>query len=99
MKYIVKRTDAFADWLASLRDRQAVAAIAKRIVRASNGNLGDIKSVGHGDSEMRIFVGKGYRLYFTVLRGEVIFLLSGGNKSSQSRDIKHAQALAARLED
>ena len=43
MKDLVKRTDAFADWLADLRDRQAVAAIAKRLVRASNGHLGDIK--------------------------------------------------------
>jgi putative addiction module killer protein len=99
MRYIVKRTDAFADWLADLRDRQAVAAIAKPIVRASNGNLGDVKSVGGGVSEMRIFVGKGYRLYFTIRHCEMIFLLNGGDKSSQSRDIKYARTLAAGLED
>ena len=80
MKYIVKRTDAFASWLTSLRDRQAVSAIAKRVIRASNGNLGDIKSIGGSVSEMLIFVGKGYRLYFTIRRREVIFLLIAASR-------------------
>lgn len=58
------------------------------------GNLGDIKTLGNGISEMRIDVGSGYRIYFT-LRGKVIvILLVGGDKSSQDTDIRRAKKLA-----
>ncbi len=58
------------------------------------GNLGDIKTLGNGISEMRIDVGSGYRIYFT-LRGKVIvILLVGGDKSSQDTDIRRAKELA-----
>lgn len=58
------------------------------------GNLGDIKTLGNGISEMRIDVGSGYRIYFT-LRGKVIvILLVGGDKSSQDTDIRRARKLA-----
>lgn len=58
------------------------------------GNLGDIKTLGNGISEMRIDVGSGYRIYFT-LRGKVIvILLVGGDKSSQETDIRRAKKLA-----
>ncbi|ETK14948.1 hypothetical protein H096_29093 [Pseudomonas sp. FH1] len=58
------------------------------------GNLGDIKTLGSGISEMRIDVGSGYRIYFT-LRGKVIvILLVGGDKSSQDTDIRRAKKLA-----
>lgn len=72
-------------------------AIAMRLDRAVNGNLGDVKSVGDNVSEMRIFVGKGYRLYFTVRGGEMIILLCGGDKASQQRDIKKAKKLLNQL--
>ena len=69
-------------------------AIARRIDRASAGNLGDIKPVGDGVSEMRVDVGAGYRVYFTLRRNVVIVLLAGGDKSSQTADIKRAKKLA-----
>jgi putative addiction module killer protein len=69
-------------------------AIARRIDRASTGNLGDVKSVGDGVSEMRVDVGAGYRVYFTMRNGAVIVLLAGGDKSSQSADIRRAQKMA-----
>jgi putative addiction module killer protein len=47
---------------------------------------------------MRIHVGPGYRVYYTR-RGEVIYLLlSGGDKSSQKRDIKRAIEIARTLD-
>ena len=72
-------------------------AIAQRLDRAINGNLGDVKSLGDGVSEMRIFAGQGYRLYFTLRGGELIILLCGGDKSSQQHDIQKAKQLAKNL--
>ena len=58
------------------------------------GNLGDVKSLGDGISEVRIHHGPGYRVYFTRRGYTVIVLLCGGDKGSQSRDIDLAKALA-----
>lgn len=47
---------------------------------------------------MRVHVGPGYRLYFTQRGKHVIFLLMGGDKSTQRRDIKRAKAMAEDLD-
>ena len=92
------RTDEFDSWLAALKDKQGRARIVHRIRSAEHGNFGDCEPVGEGVSEMRIHVGPGYRVYYTR-RGEVIyFLLSGGDKSSQKRDIKRAIEMARTLD-
>lgn len=97
MSYEICTTTAFEDWVKKLKDRRAVLAIAQRLDRATKGNLGDIVSVGDGISEMRIFVGQGYRLYFTMRGDELIILLCGGDKSSQQRDIQKAKQMAKNL--
>ena len=96
--YDIRTTADFDKWLRKLKDRQAVKAIVLRLTRAESGNLGDIKSVGGQVSEMRIFVGAGYRLYFTIQGQTIIFMLCGGDKSTQQSDIKTAQAMIANLE-
>ena len=98
MTYIVQKTDTFDRWLSRLRDAKGKVAIIRRVARARAGNLGDVKPVGEGVSEMRLSTGPGYRLYFTR-RGEVvILLLCGGDKSTQSRDIELAKKLAGEIE-
>jgi putative addiction module killer protein len=94
MNYLIQQTTIFVAWHASIRDLRAKVAIARRIDRASTGNLGDIKSVGDGVSEMRVDVGAGYRVYFTMRNGVVIVLPAGGDKSSQNTDIRRAKKLA-----
>jgi len=98
MKYEILKTDTFDKWLSKLKDKQARTAILMRIIRAENGNLGDVKSVGDNVFEMRIFVGKGYRVYYTLNNGKIILLLSGGNKDTQKQDINKAKDLLKVLE-
>jgi len=68
-------------------------AVARRIERMEYGNFGDSKSVGTDISELRITAGPGYRVYFAKREERVIILLVGGDKSTQSKDIKKAQEL------
>jgi len=93
----VRQTDVYARWFARLRDIRAKARIDIRIRRLSLGNAGDVKPVGEGVSELKIDVGKGYRVYF-VQRGErLVVLLAGGSKHSQGKDIMQAKQLAKEL--
>ncbi len=96
---IVQRTETFANWMASLRDRQARARIGRRIDRLALGNLGDVKSVGGGISELRIDYGPGYRVYFTTTDRTVVLLLCGGDKRTQDRDIATARRLAKQVKE
>lgn len=90
----VVETRTFQEWISRLRDHQARARIAARVLRMTFGNYGDVKPIGQGVSEMRIDYGPGYRVYFTQRGERLILLLCGGDKSSQDRDILKAKALA-----
>ena len=95
---IIRQTSRFAIWLAGLRDERARARILKRLDRAGDGNLGDVAPVGDGVSEMRIFHGPGFRVYFVQRGAELIVLLCGGDKSTQRADIDEAKAMAKEVE-
>ena len=99
MNYEIVTTETFRRWLSKVKDRQARKAIAMRLTRAEAGNLGDVKSVGGAVSEMRIFVGKGYRIYFTLRAGRLVILLCGGDKSTQAKDIQKAKEILNNLEE
>lgn len=99
MKYTIEKTPVFDKWLSKLKDKTALRAILIRIMRAENGNLGDVKAVGSSVQEMRIFVGKGYRVYFTMRNNKIILLLNGGHKGTQQQDIEKAHELLKQLED
>lgn len=90
----IRQTEEYASWYLTLRDRMVKARINIRMRRMSLGNLGDVKPVGQGVSELRIDHGPGYRVYF-VQRGQtLIVLLAGGDKRTQSQDIHKALELA-----
>lgn len=80
-------------WFRSLRDAAVKNAIAIRLRRAEQGNLGDCKPVGQGVSELRVNVGPGYRIYFGRHGSTMVILLCGGEKRTQQRDIDRAKAL------
>ncbi len=88
------QSETFQRWLASLKDRKAAARIQARLDRAANGNLGDVKPVREGISEIRIDHGPGYRLYFIRQGSSLIVLLVGGDKCAQDADIARALKIA-----
>ncbi len=95
--YEIRKTQTFVQWLDDLLDVQARARVLARIKRLEEGNAGDVKPVGEGISEMRIHYGPGYRVYFVKQGRQIIVLLAGGDKRTQSLDIKTALRLARTL--
>lgn len=94
----IRKTEIFAKWIDGLRDVRARARILVRIERLAEGNPGDVRPVGEGVSEMRIDYGPGYRVYYKKQGSKLVILLTGGDKRSQSRDIKNALNLAKNLQ-
>lgn len=99
MKYELRSTEHFDKWLARIKERQTRARIIRRLDKLVIGAFGDCKAIGPGLFELRMFFGPGYRAYYTVMGREIIFLLAGGDKSTQSSDIKKATGLLKDLED
>ena len=95
---VIKSTPQFNKWLNGLRDPRARAKVNVRLRRLQTGAYGDCEPVGEGISELRIFYGPGYRVYFIERFGEFVLLLAGGNKSTQDKDIKLAKKLANNFE-
>ena len=95
----IRKTAVFATWLDGLRDIQARARVQARIERLAKGNPGDVKPVGEGVSELRVNYGPGYRVYFKQHGQTLIVLLAGGDKNTQSKDVKTALRLASELQE
>jgi putative addiction module killer protein len=97
MEYEIRLLPEFEEWLDGLKDRLAQEAVAERLIRASRGNFGDHKTVNDGVSELRIRYGGGYRAYYTIRGRTILFMLVGGTKRTQDRDIARAKRLAKLL--
>ena len=95
--FSIIETENFSEWLANVKDRKARIRLARRLVKARRGILGDVKQVGEGVCEMREFFGPGWRTYYVERAGAIIFMLGGGGKSSQTKDIERAIQLAKEL--
>lgn len=80
----------FAEWVDRL-DKPDRGRILTRVARFQLGNFGDHKHVRGGVFEARMDFGPGYRVYFGIEGGALVLLVGGGDKSSQSRDIKMAE--------
>jgi putative addiction module killer protein len=84
--------DVFLDWLRKLRDVRARIAIDRRVNRVELGNFGDHKFCRDGGWELRIDFGPGYRVYYAMNGAELVLLICGGDKRTQSADIERACA-------
>ncbi len=80
----------YSEWIESL-DGSVRARIVARIARFEDGHFGDYKSVGDGVIEARFFFGSGYRIYFSIQNDQIILLLTGGDKSTQDKDVDKAK--------
>lgn len=96
--YFIEKTVEFDKWLRKLKDLKAKAKILLRIQKLERDeHFGDCKMLGDGLHELKINYAKGYRIYFKEVDGKVILLLTGGDKSTQQRDIKKAREIWAKL--
>ena len=95
----IRKTDIFVKWLGSLKDRRAKARVLARVDRLEMGYFGDVRPVGEGVSELRIFYCPGYRVYFIQRQSVLVILLLGGDKQTQQMDIAKAKKIAKQLEE
>lgn len=92
-------TETFLKWADKLakKDAQAYKRIYRRIrIACATGHFGDHHGLRDADdiSEMRFDFAHGYRVYYTVVQDELILLtLTGGDKSTQKRDIEQARRM------
>lgn len=95
----ILKTDVYERWFRRLKDPQGKARIdiALRRCTLAGQIVGDTKSVGEGVQELRIHSGPGYRIYYVSRHHEVMLLVIGGDKSSQSRDIEKAKEMVKQL--
>ncbi len=93
----IRKTELFTEWLDGLKDMRARARVLARIERLATGNPGDVAPVGEGVSELRIDYGQGYRVYYKQFGEFLVILLAGGDKQTQTKDIKIALRLARNL--
>jgi putative addiction module killer protein len=94
VSFEVRKSAAFEAWHKDLTDLAAQDAITDRVNRVRAGLLGDRRSVGTKIGELRVDVGQGYRLYYTLAGRAVLHLLCGGTKKTQKADIRKAEAMA-----
>ena len=97
MNYEVETTETFQNWFDRL-DHLVAFRITARIERVKQGNFGDSKRIDESIFELRFFFGAGYRIYYTIRGNKIIVLLSGGDKSSQKKDIRNTKSILADLE-
>ncbi|MBS1254892.1 MAG: hypothetical protein MAG581_00689 [Deltaproteobacteria bacterium] len=99
MMYIIKRTAEFDNWLSRIRNRQTKCRLLPRLEKVQRGLLGDVSPVRDGIYELREFFGPGWRMNYMHQGEDLIVMLGGGTKKTQSKDIAAANLFVAKLKE
>ena len=99
MKYELRSTKDFSKWFAKLKDSMVKRKVLACLARVENGNFGDCKQIEVNLFDSRFFFGSGLRIYYTIQGNKVVLLVTGGDKSSQSKDIEKTKNILKNLED
>ncbi|MFM9087445.1 MAG: type II toxin-antitoxin system RelE/ParE family toxin [Cyanobium sp.] len=67
-------TDDYQNWINGLSDRAGRSRVLVRVDRLIHGNPGLHRNLTEGVSKLKIDVGPGYRVYYS-LRGDQLLLL------------------------
>jgi putative addiction module killer protein len=89
----VEKTDEYRAWIDGLKDVAGRARVLMRVDRLIHGNPGVHRKLTEGVSELKVDVGPGYRVYYSLRGDRLLLLLAGGDKSTQARDIAKALSL------
>ncbi len=81
--------EPFNDWLDSL-DNSVKGKVIARIDRLKKGLFGNVKALKDGLYELK-FKNPAFRIYYAMVGKQVVLLVSGGDKTLQSKDIKQAK--------
>lgn len=95
----VEKTDDYQAWIDGLKDLSGRARILMRVDRLIHGNPGTYRNLTEGVSELKVDVGPGYRVYYSLRGTRLLLLLAGGDKSSQDKDIAKALVLNRYFEE
>jgi putative addiction module killer protein len=95
----IEKTDEYRDWIDALKDRAGRARILMRVDRLIHGNPGQSRDLTEDVSELKIDVGPGYRVYYSLRGSRLLLLLAGGDKSTQQNDIAKAIRLAKNFQE
>lgn len=90
----IRQSLEFENWISELRSSMAKLIYARLYRISEFDHFGDAKSLGNGLAELRWR--NGIRVYFFRQDEETIFLLLGGLKNAQVKDIKKAKILHRR---
>ena len=82
----VEETEVYRDWINSLKDLAARARIQVRVDRLVHGNPGTHRHLTDGVSELKIDIGPGYRVYYTM-RGTRLPAAVGRGAASPPRTV------------
>ena len=95
----VVRSEDYRAWIDGLRDQAGRARLLMRVDRLIHGNPGDHRNLTGGVSELRIDGGPGYRVYYAWRGEQLLLLLCGGSKATQTNDLAKALDLNRNFED
>jgi putative addiction module killer protein len=96
LSIILHKTPEFEDWYAdqALKTQLIVDARLQRIEK--DNHWGTINTF---DGLIELKWGSGMRIYTFKFGDKIVVILLGGNKNGQSKDIKQAKKLKAKIEE